>query len=102
MNIIFENVPPEERQNQCIGLAYDLAEQKLKDGTASSQMICLFLQEGLEKKKLELERMRQDIMLAESKKRQVDSATDATDLYDKAMQAFARYSGNNVIEEDDE
>ena len=32
-------ISPEARENQCISLAMDLAEQQLRDGTASSQLI---------------------------------------------------------------
>ena len=34
---------PESRENQMIALAMDLAEQQLRDGTASSQLITEFV-----------------------------------------------------------
>ena len=34
---------PEARENQLISLAIDLAEQQLRDGTASSQVITHYL-----------------------------------------------------------
>lgn len=37
---------PEARENQMISLAVDLAEQQLRDGTASSQVITHFLKLG--------------------------------------------------------
>ena len=49
---------PEARENQMIALAMDLAEQKLRDGTASSQLITEFVKRGSEKSRLEKERNR--------------------------------------------
>ena len=37
---------PEARENQMIALAVDLAEQQLRDGTASSQVITHYLKLG--------------------------------------------------------
>ena len=46
---------PEARENQLISLAVDLAEQQLRDGTASSQVISHFLKLASTKEKLERE-----------------------------------------------
>ena len=42
---------PEARENQLIALAVDLAEQQLRDGTASSQVISHFLKMASTKEK---------------------------------------------------
>lgn len=44
---------PESRENQMIALAMDLAEQQLRDGTASSQLITEFVKRGSTKARLE-------------------------------------------------
>lgn len=44
---------PEARENQLIALAMDEAERKIREGTASSQLICHFLKLGSEKERLE-------------------------------------------------
>ena len=44
---------PEDRENQMIALAVNLAEQQLRDGTASSQVITHYLKLGSTKERLE-------------------------------------------------
>ena len=46
---------PEARENQLIYLATELAEQQLRDGTASSQVITHYLKLGSSKEKIEKE-----------------------------------------------
>ena len=46
---------PESRENQMISLAMDLAEQQLRDGTASSQLITEFVKRGSTKARIEQE-----------------------------------------------
>ena len=46
---------PEARENQMISLAMDLVEQRLLNGTASSQETTHFLKLGTAKEKLERE-----------------------------------------------
>ena len=46
---------PEAKEAQMISLAVDLAEQQLRDGTASSQVITHYLKLGTRKEELERE-----------------------------------------------
>ena len=46
---------PEARENQLISLAYDLVEQRLRDGTATSQETVHFLKLGSTKDRIEKE-----------------------------------------------
>ena len=46
---------PEANENQMVSLAMDLAEQQLRDGTASSQLITEFVKRGSTKARLEKE-----------------------------------------------
>ena len=48
---------PEARENQMIALAVDCAEQQLRDGTASSQVIVHYLKLGSSKERLEKEKL---------------------------------------------
>ena len=48
---------PEARENQLVSLAVDLAEQQLRDGTASSQVITHYLKLGSTKERLEKEKL---------------------------------------------
>ena len=46
---------PEARENQLVSLAINLAEQQLRDGTASSQVITHYLKIGSTKERIEKE-----------------------------------------------
>ena len=91
---------PEGRENQLVSLAYDLAEKQLIDGTASSQVITQFLKLGTTRESLELERIRGENRLLETKAEAVESGKRVEQLYDDAIKAMRQYSGQ-VVEEGD-
>lgn len=84
---------PEARENQLVNLAVDLAEQQLRDGTASSQVITHFLKLGTVNHQLELEKLRKENQLMEARTEAIQSAKRVEDLYTEAMNAMRRYSG---------
>lgn len=83
----------EGRQNQMISLAVDLAEQQLKDGTASSQIIVHYLKLATVEKRLELEKLEKENKLLEAKTNALESGQNIEALYKEAMTAFKTYSG---------
>jgi len=89
---------PEARENQLISLAMDLAEQQLRAGTASSQVITEFLKRGSTRAQIEKELLEKQRDLASAKTESLKSAAKIEELYTKAMAAMKRYSGQ---EEDD-
>ncbi len=86
---------PEAREQQLIGLAYDLAEQRLLDGTASAQEVTHFLKMGSERAKLEQAKLAKEIDLLEAKKDSLESAKRMEAIYSNAMEAMKTYSGKN-------
>lgn len=90
---------PEAREAQCISLAYDLVEQRLRDGTASSQETTHFLKLATEKAKLELEGIREENRLRRAKTENLQSAKNIETLYADAIKAMRNYSGNGDPEE---
>ena len=84
---------PESRENQMISLAVDLAEQQLRDGTASSQVITHFLKLGSTREKLERERLEEENKLLKAKTEQLQSMKRVEELYADAITAMKRYSG---------
>ena len=74
---------PEARENQMISLAVDLAEQQLRNGTASSQVITHFLKLGTEKAKLEREKLRQENELLRAKTEMIESTKRSEELFEK-------------------
>lgn len=92
---------PEAQENRMISLAMDLAEQRLRDGTASSQLITELVKRGSTKARLEQELLERQTELAAAKAEAIKSAARVEELYEKAMKAMKRYSGHDD-EEDEE
>lgn len=84
----------EARENYMIGLATDLAEQQLLDGTASSQIITELLKRGSEKHRYEMEKLREENELLKAKTEAIQSAKRVEELYADALNAMKLYSGN--------
>lgn len=91
---------PESRENQLISLAVDRAEQQLKDGTASSQMICHFLKLGSEKEKLERQKLEEENKLLRAKTEALESQKKMEETYIKVIEAMRSYSGLDDTDED--
>lgn len=84
---------PEARENQCISLAMDLAEQQLRDGTASSQVITHFLKAGATRAELEKEKLRKENLMLEAKTKAYQSSEEIKELYEGAIKAMRIYQG---------
>ena len=90
---------PEARENQIISLAMDLAEQQLRDGTASSQLITEFVKRGSTKARLEQEILEEQKELIEAKTQSLQSTQRIEELYANALDAMRNYSGQNNSED---
>lgn len=91
---------PEGRENQMISLAVNLAEQQLRDGTASSQVITHFLKLGTETAKLERERLKGEIELQKAKAEALRSQQEIDKIYKDAINAMKKYSGHGDPDEE--
>lgn len=91
---------PEARENQLISYAMDLAEQRLLDGTASSQEVVHFLRLGTQREKLEREKLRAETSLVVAKEESLKSQDHLEELYTNAMAALKGYSASGS--DDDE
>ena len=89
---------PEAREGQLVALATNLAEQQLRDGTASAQVITHYLRHGSTREKLEQQRLENENLLTQAKIEQIQSQARVEELYKSALSAMKTYSGN----EDDE
>jgi predicted transcriptional regulator len=74
-------------------LAVDLAEQQLRDGTASSQVITHYLKLGSTKERIEKEILEKQKKLIEAKTQSLQSAQRIEELYKNALDAMRNYSG---------
>ena len=91
---------PEARENQMIALAVDLAEEQLRNGTASSQVVTHYLKLGSSKEKLEKEILEKQKELIEAKTQTLQSAQRTEELYSNALSAMKRYSTGNETTDD--
>lgn len=89
---------PEGRESQMIALAMDLVEQRLRDGTATSQETTHFLKLATEREMMERRLIEKELELKEAKTQQIKSQAKIEELYMNALKAMQRYSGH----EDDE
>lgn len=85
---------PEAREQQLIALAVDLVEQRLLDGTASSQETTHFLKLGTTKAKLELEILEEQKKLTAAKTQQINDTKRDSEMFEKAIRAMMKYSGH--------
>lgn len=92
---------PEARENQMIALAMDLAEQQLRDGTASSQLITEFVKRGSTKARLEKEILAEQKDLMAAKTEALKSQKRVEELYAEALKAMRNYSGQGDPDEYD-
>lgn len=84
---------PEARENQMIALAVDLAEQQLREGTASSQVITHYLKLGSTKERLEKEKLEEENKLLRAKTENIKSMKRSEELMEEALRAFRQYNG---------
>ena len=90
---------PDARQDQLIALAVDLAEEQLRNGTASSQVITHYLKLGSSKERLEQEMLKKQMELVGAKTEALQSAKRIEELYAQAIQAMRMYSGQSDNDE---
>lgn len=84
---------PEARENQLISLAVDLIEQRLRDGTASSQETTTLLKFASSKHRLELQILEKQKELIAAKTESLKLGSHLEELYLKAVNAMKSYSG---------
>lgn len=85
----------EERENDLVMLATDLAERQLREGTASSQVISHYLKLGSTRERLEQERLRQENFLARAKTEAYESAKKQEIELEEVLKAFRSYRGDD-------
>ena len=94
---------PEERENELVGMAHDLAEEQIRAGHASSQVITHFLKLGSSRERLEQQRIQHENELLQVKREQIEAQARVEELYLEALNAMKSYSGNEPeLMDDDE
>lgn len=89
----------EAREQYLQNLAMEVAEEKMLNGTASSQIICHFLNLATQKAELEREKVKADVELQKAKVDALESQKTSEELYGQVINALKKYKG---ISDDDE
>lgn len=92
---------PEEQEQRMIMLSMNLAEQQLRDGTASSQVITHYLKLASSKERAEKDKLKEEIKLLKAKSKAIESAERVEKLYSDAIDAMREYSGKKVNYDED-
>ena len=91
---------PEAHETYLVSLAYALAEQRLRDGTASSQEVTHFLEIGSPTTRLKVEKLEEENKLLRAKTEQIKSQSGMEEMYSNAINAMRRYSGQGDPDEE--
>ena len=84
-----------------MSLALDVAEQRLLDGTASSQLVTTILKISTEREKLEREILEKKRDLLVAQKESIESSKRIEELYAEAIEAMKRYSVRDGSEDEE-
>lgn len=84
----------EDREYQLSSLAFDLVEQRLRAGTASSQETIWALKLGSTREAVEKEKLRHENSLLATKKEVMESQQRIESLYSEALDSMRSYAGH--------
>ena len=90
----------EAREQQLCALALDLVEQRLRNGTASSQETTHFLKLASTQSKLERDILKGKIELQAAQTSALKSQERQEEIYAEALKAIQIYTGQGPIEEE--
>lgn len=90
------------REKQLINLAVNLAEEQLRNGTASSQVITHFLKLGSSKERIGKEILERQKDLITAKTDAIKSTKRTDEMFEKAIKAMRSYQGGRSEDDDDD
>ena len=89
-------ITPEGRRDQMIAYATELSEQRMLNGTASSQEIVFWLKEG--SSRLERQKLEEEIKLLKAKTESIKADRERDIMYAQAIEAMRRYTPHSADE----
>lgn len=92
---------PEAREQQLIAASVDLAEEQIRTGRVSAQVLTHYLKLGTEQSRLERQRLIQENELLKAKVDAMASSARSEELFEKVLNAMKVYSGQEADDEDD-
>lgn len=91
---------PELREQELVALAFDVVENRLRDGSATSAETVHFLKLGSENAKLEREKLRLESKEKMARIEQMGRNDRVEELFENAIKAFKGYSGEDVVSDE--
>lgn len=88
-------ISPAVQENRMISLAVDLAEQQLREGTATTPVITHYLKLATEREKLEREKLQRENELLSAKVHSIENAKRAEEIAEEAIMAMRSYHGED-------
>lgn len=82
---------PEEWENRLIAKSFQLAEERIDNGTATAAEIVHFLKAGSVKQREEMEKLREENALLRAKTSAIESERDRVGLYRDVIVALGSY-----------
>lgn len=92
----------EGREDQLAVLAYDLAEKRLAQGTASAQEVVYALRVGSSNTQLINEKLRGENEVLRARVVEMESRASSEELMAEALEAFRGYSGQRPVDPDED
>lgn len=93
---------PEAREIEIASEAYTLAEEQIRQGTASSQVITHFLKMGSTRERLEQQRIEHENELMQTKMEAIQSQQRIEELYIDAIKAMKSYAGSGDSQDEED
>ena len=90
---------PEDRTDQLVALAFDLAEERLRDKSASNQLIAEIMRYGSAKERLQNEKIQRENEMLKVKAEAYKAMQHSQEMYEKVLAAMKSYSGHFDEEE---
>ena len=92
---------PEDQEDQLISLAVDLAVKRLREGTASNQLVSEIIKLGTTKERLAKEKLQRENEMLRAKTEAIEASRRNGEMYAEAIKAMREYAGVQAIEDDD-
>lgn len=83
----------EDRFDQLVSLAVDLAEERLRDKSASNQLISEIIRYGSTKERLMKEKIQRETEMLRAKAEALHAQKSSMELYERAIEAMKEYAG---------
>lgn len=91
----------EDRYDQLIAQALDLAEERIRDKTASNQLIAEIMRYGTTKERLQKEKLRRENEVLRVKAEAMEAQKQSGEMYEMAIKAMKSYSGFDDYEDEE-